>query len=597
MDFLIQYYTLRIKKLSIEIKHLNKKIHLIGTIRLLLVVGGMISVYIFHEDSWGTILGIVTIFLLPFILLMSLHNKLFNLRYYKETKLKLNQNELNGLHYDYSAFNGAPEEIDLEHSFSLDLDIFGDKSLYQSINRTVTFLGGKMLASWFKNPLDKKEDIIKRQEAIKELSTRPDSFQDFYTKGKKQENEKKDNFIINSITSESFSTINNRLWNTIIWIIPLGWLLIIGGNVFNLISEKWIGIYLAVSFIIAYWKTKEINALYQSADKLETIFNSFSGIIKHIENQTFEAEILKKEQNCFLKNNNCASHELINLSKHIRALNQRFSLAGCILNLLTLRDTRQAIKIEKWKFAHQKDLRDWLEALATFDALYSLGNFAFNNPTYIFPEISDEYFIMKGKKLGHPLINRKVCVKNDVEIPHDPWFCIITGANMAGKSTYLRTVGVNYLLACIGAPVCAQELSIYPAHLVTSLRTSDSLSSNESYFFAELKRLKSIIDRLHNGEKLFIILDEILKGTNSIDKQKGSIALMKQLIANDSCGIIATHDLILGTLEKEFPDNIKNYSFEADIRNNELNFSYQLRPGIAQNMNACFLMKKMGITI
>ena len=166
---------------------------------------------------------------------------------------------------------------------------------------------------------------------------------------------------------------------------------------------------------------------------------------------------------------------------------------------------------------------------------------------------------------------------------------------MAGKSTYLRTIGVNYLLACVGAPVCAEQLTVSPAHLITSLRTSDSLASNESYFFAELKRLKRIIDHLQRGEQLFIILDEILKGTNSIDKQKGSLALVEQLISLHSCGIIATHDLVLGSLAETFPQQIRNYCFEADINNNELSFSYQMREGIAQNMNACFLMKKMGI--
>ena len=168
---------------------------------------------------------------------------------------------------------------------------------------------------------------------------------------------------------------------------------------------------------------------------------------------------------------------------------------------------------------------------------------------------------------------------------------------MAGKSTYLRTVGVNSLLACMGAPVWADEMEIYPARLVTSLRTSDSLTDNESYFFAELKRLKLIIDKLEAGEELFIILDEILKGTNSMDKQKGSFALIKQFMSMNANGIIATHDLLLGTLIEAFPENIRNYCFEADITNNELTFSYRMRNGVAQNMNACFLMKKMGIAV
>lgn len=199
--------------------------------------------------------------------------------------------------------------------------------------------------------------------------------------------------------------------------------------------------------------------------------------------------------------------------------------------------------------------------------------------------------------MGHPLLHRNTCVKNDIDIRQSPSFLIVTGANMAGKSTYLRTVGVNYLLACIGAPVYADRLAVYPAALVTSLRTSDSLVSHESYFFAELKRLKMIIDRLQRGEQLFIILDEILKGTNSEDKQKGSLALMKQLVHYRSCGIIATHDLMLGSLADEFPDAIRKYRFEADIEDDSLTFFYRLLPGVACNMNACFLMQKMGITI
>ena len=168
---------------------------------------------------------------------------------------------------------------------------------------------------------------------------------------------------------------------------------------------------------------------------------------------------------------------------------------------------------------------------------------------------------------------------------------------MAGKSTYLRTIGINFLLACMGAPACAKQLKVFPASIITSLRTSDSLKDNESYFYSELKRLKMIINRLQAGEKLFIILDEILKGTNSIDKQKGSLALIRQFVTYQTCGLIATHDLVLGSLQNEYPDNIKNYRFEADIKENDLTFSYKMKEGVAHNMNACFLMKKMGIAI
>jgi DNA mismatch repair ATPase MutS len=292
----------------------------------------------------------------------------------------------------------------------------------------------------------------------------------------------------------------------------------------------------------------------------------------------------------------------VTVSKTINRLKSYYDCLGLafsypilfFFNPILMWNVKYAIKIEKWIDEYGKQIESWFSALAEFDALVSLALFAHNHPEYAYPTIAEQY-TFKAKALGHPLLHRNKCVKNDVDISKRPFFMVVTGANMAGKSTYLRTVGINHILACIGAPVCADEMTVFPSKLVTNLRTTDSLNDNESYFFAELKRLKMIIDRLYSGETLFIILDEILKGTNSIDKQKGSLALIKQLISLNSNGIIATHDLVLGILEKEFPENVKNYRFEAEIKDDNLIFSYKIQEGIAQNMNASFLMQKMGI--
>jgi DNA mismatch repair ATPase MutS len=198
--------------------------------------------------------------------------------------------------------------------------------------------------------------------------------------------------------------------------------------------------------------------------------------------------------------------------------------------------------------------------------------------------------------MGHPIIPKSNLVTNPVSSEGTGNFQIITGANMAGKSTYLRTVGVNLVLAMAGAPVSGKDFEFAPVNLMTSIRTSDSLVKNESYFYAELKHLQQIITKLERGERLFILLDEILKGTNSKDKQAGSIALMKKLLKYDACGLIATHDLALGDLEKECPDKITNKSFEVVIQNDKLVFDYKIKDGIARQMNATFLMEKMGIT-
>ena len=291
-----------------------------------------------------------------------------------------------------------------------------------------------------------------------------------------------------------------------------------------------------------------------------------------------------------------ASHAINQLKSYHNNLTVSYTFPVLMLfNPYLLWNVKYAIKVEQWTEKYKSEIEQWFEAIAQFDMLVSMGVFAFNHPDYTYPQVSDK-FRFEGKALGHPMLHRDKCVRNDVNICKTPYFLVITGANMAGKSTYLRTIGINHTLACAGVPVCTESLTFYPCRLVTNLRTADSLADNESYFFAELKRLKMIIDRLQSGEELFIILDEILKGTNSEDKQKGSMALMKQLLSLNGNGIIATHDLLLGNLEQEYPDNVKDYRFEADITNDQLTFSYKIRKGVAQNMNACFLMKKMGIT-
>lgn len=576
---------------------LKKRIHLIGSIRLGLVAGLLLCLWLFRAENGWIWTGIVLLYALPFALLMLYHTKLFARKNYTEALIRLNDDELKGLDYDFSAFDGAPEKSDAAHSFSLDLDLFGPRSLFQSINRTVTFYGREELARYFLCPLHKKEAILRRQEAIRCLASHSQLRQHFYVTGKLRSGQTGNLSRLKALAGEKNQFAGKTIWNLLIWAIPAGWIGIGIGYFAGWLPAAAASMYFLFSLFIAYAKTKQINQLYISVNKMESQLAGYADLMKSFEGDQFPSAELTDICNQLTDGKQTASYAIKQLSSYIGGLDQRFSLAGILTNLFYLRDTRHALLLESWKERHAADLERWFDALARFDALCSLGGFAFNHPEYSYPDIADTYFRMEGKGLGHPLLDRRVCVKNNIDIAERGCFLIVTGANMAGKSTYLRTVGVNFLLACIGAPVCADSLTVYPARLVTSLRTSDSLVSNESYFFAELKRLKMIIDRLEKGEELFIILDEILKGTNSVDKQKGSLALVKQLVAYQTAGIIATHDLVLGNLAAEFPGRVRNFRFEADIKNEELSFSYQLREGIAQNMNACFLMQKMGIGI
>ena len=618
IEDIYSFYRGKKEEHSIILQKLKRLIYNIGTIRLILIVGMFATLWLCRNNGLPFLIVTASIFLLFFFLLVVYHTKLHTKRTYEEGIINLCGNELKALDYDFSAFDGGNEQIDSQHFFSLDLDLFGENSLFQSVNRTVTQMGREMLINRFKNPSDCKNEITESQKAVQEISNMHDFRHDFYVNGKTALKEFKDITSLFSSHEQKQENISDNIINKImIWIVPVIWAFLITGCALGFIGAGAIGIYFVVSIMISNMPAKKIQKLYVSVSKMENVLKTYSELMEHIEKGCFHSEILQANRqkliakgtetdaeirlNQDLNTENQqykktpASSAIKKLSRYIGALDQRFSAMGIVVNLLYMRDTRQAMNIEQWKEKYAGKLSDWFDALGVFDAYCSYGTFAFNNPNYTYPTIADSYFEMKGKALGHPLIHRDKCVCNDINIPAGKYFLIVTGANMAGKSTYLRTIGVNFLFACMGLPVFAESLTIFPAHLVTSLRTADSLISNESYFFAELKRLKMIIDRLDSGERLFIILDEILKGTNSIDKQKGSIALIKQLINKETCGIIATHDLLLGSLSDTFPDNVKNKRFEADINNNELSFTYQIRDGIAQNMNATFLMKKMGI--
>lgn len=598
LEQIIATYQQIIQKTERELQSARKRIYYISLLRLVLFVGAIAGAITFWSDGW---LYISVFAILPFILfvwLVKRHNFWFHRKDFLKKKIVINEQELKAIQYDFSGFENGEEYVDPGHLYTFDLDVFGNHSLFQYINRTSTPVGKQHLASWFNSHLENKEAIEQRQEAIRELSTELEYRQQIRLLGLLYKGKPADTTEI----KEWAGSPSYYRKHTLLRIIPAT------VSIINLvcISLAFLEILPAsaaggvfISFVVfSSIFSKGITKLQTTYGEKLQILSTYADQILLTEKKGMHSPILQQLKAELSSQNQTASQAVRQLSKLMNALDQRSNLLmSTILNGLIFWELRQVMRIEQWKDTHANDLPRWIETIGEIDAYCSLATFAYNHPEYIYPEICPQPFHLQAKGLGHPLMDRNKCVRNGIDIDKRPFFIIITGANMAGKSTYLRTVGVNYLLACIGAPVWADQMEIYPARLVTSLRTSDSLTDNESYFFAELKRLKLIIDKLEAGEELFIILDEILKGTNSMDKQKGSFALIKQFMNMNANGIIATHDLLLGTLIDSFPQNIRNYCFEADITNNELTFSYRMRDGVAQNMNACFLMKKMGIAV
>jgi DNA mismatch repair ATPase MutS len=324
--------------------------------------------------------------------------------------------------------------------------------------------------------------------------------------------------------------------------------------------------------------------------------SSLEELFKVFDNEIFKSSTLNEIKLNISKGEVSAAVSVNKLSRLIQAFDSRLNLlAALILNGLLLWDYHSVYRLEKWKSDYKNLFPVWLEMLGQIDAFISLGNYAGNDPDFVYPVISDRNIVFSATELGHQLIDESKRVCNDFILERSGSVCIISGANMAGKSTFLRTIAVNFILGMTGAPVCAKEMNFIPSKLFTSMRTTDSLSNNESYFYAELKRLKKLKSRIENGEPVLFILDEILKGTNSADKSLGSKLFLKRLIELGATGLIATHDTSLGEMENDHPGVVINKCFEIEIDGETIKFDYKLQNGITYKMNAAFLMKQMGI--
>ena len=590
------YYAARMAEAENELGHLRQRIRCVSMLRLLFFVAGIAGIAVFWSaGNWKLAASVCTTFI-PFLILVKWHNRLFLRKEWMETVLRVNREESQALGGDYTAFEDGREFADPAHLYAFDLDLFGKHSLFQAVNRTCTFVGKNRLAGLLLHHLRDRNTILQQQEAIRELASRTAFREQFRVTGLVYQGQASDGDELKAWVDAPV-TLVHAVWPKLLIVgVPLVNILLLIGALSGLIPFTGFGLAFGCFLVLGFGMQKRATAIQDTYGRRLKTLGGYARLIALAKGETWHSARMKELMMQLDVDGKSPVDALSQLSRELDRLDLRNNqFLYVLLEGFLFFQLRQVFRIEQWKDHYGRYVLGWLDAVGEADVLCSLAAFAYNHPAYAYPEVTDRPFVFEARQMKHPLMPADRCVPNDADIPSRPFFLIITGANMAGKSTYLRTIGVNYLLACIGAPVCCASLRLYPAQLITSLRTSDSLADGESYFFAELKRLRCIIDRLEQGEELFIILDEILKGTNSMDKQKGSFNLVRQFLRLKADGIIATHDLLLGKLVEQFPREIRNYCFEADIWGDELTFSYKLRPGVARNMNACFLMEKMGI--
>lgn len=504
---------------------------------------------------------------------------------------ELNESEAKGLVFETTDFSDGTRFSDPHHPYSHDLDLFGNGSLFQYINRCGTELGEDRLARDLKALNYSREELVERQAAVRELGTQLEFRQHVWALGRQLREFTFDQTFLRIWLSGKPFIYGKTVYTILRWVLPVITLLIAGLAIYDVSYFTLLFVAMTIQIAIAGIHAKKIGELQRGLSKGKDSLANYARIFELLTKQKYETALMKKHFQIAHE----AFEKVAQFSKLVNALESRMNpIAMMFGNGLFLYDFHAVSRVEAWREANAKQLPGWLESLAEWDALISLATIHYNNPLYTFAEYSESNQI-KGKAIGHPLISDKERITNDFEIGNPATVWLITGANMAGKSTFLRTLGVNFVLGGVGAPVCASNWTMPLIVLRTGMRTSDSLQDHQSYFYAELHRLQSIMQELRAGNPMVILLDEILKGTNSTDKQAGSRELIKQLKDLQALVVLATHDIALGDLEGQHPTQIANACFEGKIENDQLTFDYTLHRGVAQKANATFLMRKMGI--
>jgi hypothetical protein len=567
----------------------TKRINRVSNLRLATALVFLIVLYFAFSNN--VLFYALIPLLIAFITLVQKHAALFEIKTHLENLVTINTREVKALSGDLSDFSVGAEFIDPHHPYSHDLDIFGTGSLFQFANRCNTLQGKKKFAGRLTTYFQNKENILEYQQTIQELAGRTDFRQQVEAAGLEIDEQPGDREQLLSWIRQPSFLYPKPFYRYTLIILPIITVALVVGAFF-MTGLKAPAIFLAmVQWVILGLNLKRVNTFHDYISRKKNILEKYARLLSFLQHEEFSTPLMKK----IVSEAHTADRKVKALASLVSSLNARLnSMTNLVVNSLLLYDLQYVYRLEKWKEENSDNLQRWLDAISETEVLNSWGTFAFNNPGFCYAGIQDTLAI-EAKNLGHPLIPAAECVTNDLTIGKGPSILIVTGANMAGKSTFLRTIGINVVLALNGAPVCATTFRCPLIGLRTGMRTADSLKDHQSYFYAELNRLKSIMEELRSDKPLLILLDEILKGTNSTDKQAGSIALVKQLLPHPCLGLIATHDLALGELETEFPQKVKNYCFEPTIENDQLSFDYKLKTGLAQKMNATFLMKKMGI--
>lgn len=578
---------------EIEIQKIKKELNVLSLVRFVLVSIAVYCAYQLYQEY--AILYIILFFLalLVFLFLLRWYDQKKDSKLHKEAIVAINEDEIAFLNKEKNPFENGAAFSNSHHEYAYDLDIFGPNSLFQTLNRTYTYIGKKTLAQALVTQIS-NDEILERQEAIQEMRSKLEWRQDFMANAKVSKDAEQFYNQLLAWTKNNSQPVS-KLNVLLLYVLPIVFLISSLGYYF-LGTNNWmlfatLSFFANLGFAATFIQRIKVENTHSTA--IDAIVKQYSFMIAAIEKETFTSKKCIDLQQELQKHKSKASQSMYQLSKLFSGLDSVANpLAILFFNGTVLYHIHIFRKIIAWKNQHVLHVARWLEIIGEMETLQSLANFSYNNPDFCFPMLNNDYEVA-FTHMSHPLLKANRRVSNDVTFQPQS-FIILTGSNMSGKSTFLRSLGINMVLARMGSVVCASQATIHPMPILVSMRLSDSLSDSESYFYAEIKRLKQIMDALDN-QRAFVLLDEILRGTNSDDKRSGTVEVIHKMIQKKAIGAIATHDIEVCLTVDEFPNQLINKCFEVTIENNDLHFDYVLRDGICKNKSATFLMKKIGV--
>lgn len=597
-----EFYQNNVGKTQGEIKSLEKQINKNAFLRLGLMIAGAIGIwqlFSFNNIFFVLLAMILLIFLFAFLVFRQakVDRKLQEAKVF----LSINENELNINNRKKNMYDDGQEFEDPKHPYTSDLDIFGPNSLFELVNRCATKDGVAVLQSWMKSP-SSKDEITQRQEAVEELKSDPEHLQAFQTKMLFNLGSKINlrSYIYSYFHDKSFQ-FGNAFYRSYVPLVP--WIFL-AGILFSIFVFNIGGYLFGLALIHLLWTIALAGKVSQFSNKVDKIGVSligFADAIKLMEDKKYQAKLnLELQSKIQIETQQKKLSGIIHeLGKLIDKLDVRNNmLVGAILNMLFLWDFKQIMAISKWKDQYEDSILSGFDAVAKYESLVSLSLLAYNHADWQQPKILNDFEkdSLLADEVNHPLIPENKSVGNDYNA-NDHKIALITGSNMAGKSTFLRTIGINAVLAYTGAVVCAKRFELPIYQLVTYMRIKDSLNESTSTFKAELDRMKFILDRVKDIPSSFFLIDEMLRGTNSVDKYLGSKAIIKKLIDLRGRGMLATHDLQLSELINDYPGYLKNYHFDIQVQGSEMLFDYKLKDGACTIFNASMLLKGIGIVV